>query len=189
MLEEQDRIVLTEDMPGKGLKAGDVGIIAHVHGKEEAYETEFLALDGSTIAVATVPASQARPGTGYDVNHARKAENSPLARAAVGEKSSPPTSQSTKHPVFKELDRVVLTADVIADIDGGDLKAGDVGIIVHMIDPEEAFIVEFLTLDIYTAAVATVLVSQARPVTGHDVSHSRKVKRSAGSSTPAPPAA
>lgn len=189
MPEEQDYIVLTEDMPGKGLKAGDVGTIVHVHRKEEAFEAEFMALDGSMVAVATVLASQARPGTGYEVNHSRKVETGCLAGITVGEKSLPSASQGTKQPAFKELDRIVLTADVMADIDGGDLKAGDVGTIVHMIDPEEAFIVEFLTLDIYTAAVATVLASQARPVTGHDVSHSRKVAKIAGASTPTPPTA
>lgn len=181
MLEEQDYIVLTEDMPEKGLKAGDVGTIVRVHGQEEAFEVEFRALDGSTIAVANVRASQARSGTGYDVKHSRKVETGCLTGITVAEKSSSSTSQSTKQRVFKELDRVVLTADVTADIDGGDLKAGDVGTIVHMIDPEEAFIVEFLTLDTYTAAVATVLASQARPVSSHDVSHSRKVTKIAGS--------
>ena len=181
MLEEQDYIVLTEDMPRKGLKAGDVGIIVRVHGKEEAFETEFLALNGGTVATVTVPVSQVRAGTGYDVNHARKVETSCLARMTAEEKSSSIPRQDTTQQMFKELDTIVLTSDVAADIDGGDLKAGDVGTIVHMIDPEEAFIVEFLTLDIYTAAVATVLASQARPVTGYDVSHSRKVTKIAGS--------
>ncbi len=189
MLEEQDYIVLTEDMPGKGLKAGDVGVIIHIHGQEEAFEVEFSALDGSSLAVATVLASQARPGTGYDVKHARKIELDCRAGITAEEKSLPVPFQDAKQQMLKELDRVVLTADVTADIDGGDLKAGDVGTIVHMIDPEEAFIVEFLTLDIYTAAVATVLASQARPVTGHDVSHSRKVTKIAGASTPTPPTA
>ena len=189
MLEEQDYIVLTEDMPGKGLKAGDVGVIIHIHGQEEAFEVEFSVLGGSSLAVATVLASQARPGTGYDVNHARKIELDCRAGTTSAEKSSSSPVQDTRRQMFKELDTIVLTEDVIADIDGGDLKAGDVGTIVHMIDPEEAFIVEFLTLDIYTAAVATVLASQARPVTGHDVSHSRKVTKIAGASTPTSPTA
>ena len=31
MLKEHDRIVLTCDIPGEGLEAGDVGTIVHVH--------------------------------------------------------------------------------------------------------------------------------------------------------------
>ena len=34
---------------------------------------------------------------------------------------------------MKELDSIVLTEDVAADIDGGDLKAGDVGTIVDVL--------------------------------------------------------
>ena len=71
MLEEQDRIVLTDDVADPGLKAGDVGTIVHVHRDGEAFEVEFLTLDGHTAAVATVPSSQVRPVTGADITHAR----------------------------------------------------------------------------------------------------------------------
>ena len=81
---------------------------------------------------------------------------------------------------MKELDSIVLTEDVAADIDGGDLKAGDVGTIVDVLGQGEAFIVEFLTLDGNTAAVATVLPSQARLGTGYDIKHARRVETVAG---------
>lgn len=71
MLEEHDRIVLTEDIAAAGLKAGDVGTIVHVHGGGEAFEVEFLALDGNTAAIATVPAATLRPVTATDLTHAR----------------------------------------------------------------------------------------------------------------------
>ena len=58
MLKEHDRIVLTCDLPDEGLRAGDVGTIVHVHRHGEAFEVEFQALDGHTVAVATVMASQ-----------------------------------------------------------------------------------------------------------------------------------
>lgn len=45
----------------EGLKAGDVGVIVHVHQNVEAFEVEFFGLDEHTIAVATVLASQSRP--------------------------------------------------------------------------------------------------------------------------------
>lgn len=74
MLEEHDRIVLREDISTGGLKAGDVGTIVHVHRDGEAFEVEFLALDGTTAVVATVPAVQLRPVTATDLTHARVLE-------------------------------------------------------------------------------------------------------------------
>ena len=73
MLEEHDRIVLTDDVAGPGLKAGDVGTIVHVHRDGEAFEVEFLFLtpDGHTAALATVSSSQVLPVTGTDITHAR----------------------------------------------------------------------------------------------------------------------
>jgi len=74
MIKEHDRIVLTKDLPADKLKAGDVGTVVHVHGKGEAFEVEFLTLDGRTAAVATVQLSQARPVTHRDLTHARLLE-------------------------------------------------------------------------------------------------------------------
>ncbi len=71
MLKEHDRIVLTGDLPGEGLQAGDAGTIVHVHRGAAAFEVEFFALDGSTITVSTVPTSLVRAVTGRDVTHAR----------------------------------------------------------------------------------------------------------------------
>lgn len=71
MFKEHDRIVLTSDLPEGGLKAGDVGTIIHVYGQEQAFEVEFLALDGHTVAVATVTPSQLRAVTTSDITHAR----------------------------------------------------------------------------------------------------------------------
>lgn len=72
MLEEHDRIVLTEDISGLRLKAGDVGTIVHVHRGGRAFEVEFLALDGQTAALATVPAVRLRPVAATDLTHARE---------------------------------------------------------------------------------------------------------------------
>lgn len=71
MLKEHERIVLKNDLPDEGLKVGDVGVIVHVYQQGKAFEVEFLALDGTTIAVTTVKASDARPVTDQDVSHAR----------------------------------------------------------------------------------------------------------------------
>ena len=73
MLKEHDLVVLTADVSEEDdLKAGDVGTIVHVHPEREAFVVEFMAFDGNTVAVATVPASQARPVTGEDITHARR---------------------------------------------------------------------------------------------------------------------
>lgn len=71
MFKEHEPLVLTEGLPEEGLEVGDVGVIVHIHGKGEAFEVEFMALDGTTIAVTTVKASQGRPVTDQDVSHAR----------------------------------------------------------------------------------------------------------------------
>lgn len=71
-IKEHDLIVLTESLPAEGLQAGDVGTVVHIYPKGEAYEVEFMSLDGSTIAVATVEKEQARPVTRKDVSHTRE---------------------------------------------------------------------------------------------------------------------
>ena len=72
MFKEHDRIVLTKDIPQEGLKSGDVGAIVHIHLQGEAFEVEFLTLDGDTAALATVLPSQVRPVSGEDITHARR---------------------------------------------------------------------------------------------------------------------
>ena len=74
MLREHDRIVLTDDIADLRLRVGDVGTIVHVHRGGQAFEVEFLALDGNTAALETVRSSQARPVTGADITHAREME-------------------------------------------------------------------------------------------------------------------
>jgi hypothetical protein len=72
MINEHDRVVLKSPIPNQGLEAGDVGTVVHVYKDGEAYEVEFVALDGHTAAVATVEASQVRPVTPSEIPHARE---------------------------------------------------------------------------------------------------------------------
>ena len=74
MIKEHDQVVLTVDLPEEGLKAGDVGTVVHLHRGGEAFEVELMTLDGETVAVVTVPASQVRPITSRDLTHARPME-------------------------------------------------------------------------------------------------------------------
>ena len=58
MIKEHERIVLTTSVPAEGLEAGDVGTVVHVYKDDQAYEVEFVTLDGHTAAVVTLEASQ-----------------------------------------------------------------------------------------------------------------------------------
>jgi hypothetical protein len=59
-------------MPAEGLEAGDVGTVVHVYRDDEAYEVEFLTLDGRTAAVVTLEAAQVRPVGHCEITHARQ---------------------------------------------------------------------------------------------------------------------
>ena len=72
MIEELDRVVLTEDVADYDLKAGDVGTVVMVHGEGEGFEVEFMALNGETIAVVTLLAAQVRPVQRGEITHVRK---------------------------------------------------------------------------------------------------------------------
>lgn len=74
MIDEHDRIVLTEPLPKSDLQAGDVRTVVHVHDDGAAYEIEFFSLDGRTVAVETVSASALRPVASTDITHARTRE-------------------------------------------------------------------------------------------------------------------
>jgi ATP-dependent exoDNAse (exonuclease V) alpha subunit len=71
MIKEHDRVVLRKSSPGQGLKTGDVGTVIHVHKKGEAFEVEFVAPDGETLAIVTLDASQVRPVQKREITHAR----------------------------------------------------------------------------------------------------------------------
>ena len=69
MINEHDRIVLTKDLPGGELLAGDVGVVVHIYPNARASEVEFMTFTGTTIAVATVPAENVRPVSESDVRN------------------------------------------------------------------------------------------------------------------------
>lgn len=71
MIEELDSVALTRDLPEHGLECGDVGRVVHRYDDGEAFEVEFLAGDGSTLAVLTLEADEVRPLERSDVFHAR----------------------------------------------------------------------------------------------------------------------
>jgi len=72
MIDEHDRVVLTGDIAHASLKAGDIGTAVHVYSQGKAFEVEFVALDGETLAVVTVEASQLRPVGKGEIANARR---------------------------------------------------------------------------------------------------------------------
>lgn len=71
MIQELASVVLTDDLPEYDLKRGDIGTVVLIHRGGAGYEVEFVALDGETIAVVTVLASQVRPIGHREIAHAR----------------------------------------------------------------------------------------------------------------------
>jgi len=72
MVKELDPVVLTGDVPEHHLKSGDIGTVVMIHRGGAGLEVEFVALDGETIAVATLPANKVRPVGHGEIPHARR---------------------------------------------------------------------------------------------------------------------
>ena len=67
---ELDTVVLLRDVPEAGLRAGDLGAVAHVYGPE-ALEVEFVTASGRTQALVTLEARDVRPVRDDDLLAAR----------------------------------------------------------------------------------------------------------------------
>lgn len=74
MIQELDRIVLAEDLPDYNLESGDIGTVVLIHGENEGYEVEFVALTGETIAVVSLLSSQLRHIQRGEIAHVRMVE-------------------------------------------------------------------------------------------------------------------
>ena len=71
MIQELDDVVLNCDLLRHGLRTGDIGTVVLIHKDGEGYEVEFTTLDGETVAVVTLLASQVRPAHEREIAHAR----------------------------------------------------------------------------------------------------------------------
>lgn len=74
MIEELENVVLTVDLPAHKLERGDLGTIVMVHGGGAGYEVEFVTLDGRTVAVTSLLATQVRAVSRGEIAHARLVE-------------------------------------------------------------------------------------------------------------------
>ena len=71
-IKEHDRVVLTTDLAGERLAAGDVGTVVHVYRNGAAFEVEFVSLDGETVAIVTLEPGQIRAVERREITHARR---------------------------------------------------------------------------------------------------------------------
>ena len=54
------------------LECGDVGTVVQVYADGQAFEVEFMTLDGQTGAVATVESSTVRPSQAAKITYSRE---------------------------------------------------------------------------------------------------------------------
>jgi hypothetical protein len=72
MIKEHDLVVLRNDVPSEGLKAGDVGTVVHLYGDGKGFEVEFTTLGGDTLSVVTLESDTIRPVNAREIMHARE---------------------------------------------------------------------------------------------------------------------
>ena len=53
-------------------EAGDVGVVVHVPRNGQAFEVEFMTLDGNTLSVETLTATQICAARNRDIPHVRE---------------------------------------------------------------------------------------------------------------------
>jgi hypothetical protein len=71
-IQELDLVALSRDYPERGLVAGDVGAVVHIYSPGRAYEVEFVAADGRTLALMTLKPDDLEPVTGSQILHIRR---------------------------------------------------------------------------------------------------------------------
>lgn len=71
MFEELDTVVLNKNIEKNNLKKGDIGTVVHVYEAGKAFEVEFVAAEGKTVAVLTLTPSDIRPMERNEILHVR----------------------------------------------------------------------------------------------------------------------
>ena len=72
MIQELEDVILESAIPEHGLQRGGIGTVVLVHQEGQGYDVEFTTLDGETVAVVTLLASQVRPSHKREIAHARE---------------------------------------------------------------------------------------------------------------------
>lgn len=72
---ERDSVVLLEDIPAQGLRAGDAGAVVHAYSDDDV-EVEFIRLSGRTQAVVSLSTRKLRAASDDDLMSARSRSGS-----------------------------------------------------------------------------------------------------------------
>lgn len=70
-MKEHELVILTRALPEHQLEAGDIGTVVCIYENEKAFEVEFAAGSGDSIAVVTLEPKDIREFTGKEILHAR----------------------------------------------------------------------------------------------------------------------
>ena len=71
-MKELDTVVLTRDVPERGLRKGDVGAVVHQYADSKGFEVEFVTAEGKTAAILTLTEADIRPMGSREILHARE---------------------------------------------------------------------------------------------------------------------
>lgn len=83
MFEELETVELTHDIKKHGLKEGDIGAIVNIYNDGKAYEVEFVAPNGRTIALLTLMPDEIRPYMEHENIFSSFRENVPISLGTV----------------------------------------------------------------------------------------------------------
>lgn len=72
MVKELDTVMLTIGIPEHGFIEGDLGTAVHCYSDGNAYEVEFITLEGSTLAVLTLGLNDVSLMTSKEILHVRE---------------------------------------------------------------------------------------------------------------------
>ena len=72
MIRELDTVVLTHNIDKYGLRHGDIGAVVHCYRDGTAFEVEFVAAEGKTVALLTLNRADIRPIASREVLHVRE---------------------------------------------------------------------------------------------------------------------
>ena len=72
MIRELDTVVLTHDIPERGLRKGDLGAVVLCHEGGQDYEVEFVTADGKTVALLTLSGADIRLRQDREILHVRE---------------------------------------------------------------------------------------------------------------------